>query len=130
MDREKVLGDARYAQKERFRGWNIRPTVLDEPRLFPRVFPELTKADHERLAYEFAEQWKSKRSTWEKAIEAAERRYGNQGSLISGGFREHWPSKVKDRIRDMAHAKSALSTAAWAHWRAAGKRKDPPWKGT
>jgi hypothetical protein len=117
-----VLTDARYGELHKFRGWNKLVSVLDEPRLFARLFPELTKAEHQRLATWYAEQMKAMRTSWHQAIEHAEDKYGAYGPLISAGMRDHWPEATKNRIRKLAHSVTELSDAAQSHWRASGKR--------
>lgn len=123
-----ILKDSRYATRIAFRGWNIRPTVLQEPRLFPRIFPELDRGGHEQRAKHFAAEGKKVRAEWHGALERAEKKYGSHGALISGGFRDHWPEVVKDKIRELAHDQTKLFEAAEAHWKAAGKRPAPPWR--
>lgn len=119
---------AEYTTRHKYRGWNTKPTFLEEPRLASVVFPEATKADHERLALAFANDAKKLRDAWLRAVEAAEKKYGSHGSLISGGTREHWPPKTRERIGEQARQQSYLRSAAEAHWKAAGKRSAPPWR--
>lgn len=40
--------------------------------------------------------------------------YGDEGSLISGCVREHFPQEIKDALRNLAHAVTAHSDAAFA----------------
>ncbi len=95
------------------------------------VFPELDKAAHVRWALDYAKQADEAMRKWHAAIAAGDKKYGDAGKpfvFISGGFREHWPEPVKDRIRHLAWAKQELRDAAEAHWKAAGKRSAPPWR--
>lgn len=38
-----------------------------------------------------------------KIFSAADKKYGRSGSYISGGFYDHWPESVKDKIRKLRH---------------------------
>ena len=120
-----VLGDPRYGEGHRYPKWNIRPTVLDEPRLFPQVFPELTRSDHARLAGNFERRAKEMQVDHYKAIERNEQKYGDTGPLISGGLRDHWPEDAKDEVRYLAHGYTLLSKAADAHKAATRLRRIP-----
>ncbi len=115
--------DKRYFERHRFPKWNIQPTVLQEPRLMPRVFPELSKGDHERLAHDFVRQHEAAKNEYVRYLASAIEKYGDRrGAMISGIYSEHFPEKVKDRLRKLAHSFGPLGDAANAHWRAAGKR--------
>lgn len=130
MSTKNALHDPRYHVKHKFRGWNIDPTVLQEHRLFSRYFPELTKSDHLRLALDYRKQREVAEAKVVKLIQAAEKKYGSHGSLISGGLRDYWPETVKDKIRHGWHnVVNPLADASEAHWKAAGKRSTPPWRG-
>jgi hypothetical protein len=124
-----LVEDPRYREQHRFPKWNVQPTVVQEPRLFARVFPEMTKADHERRALAFAARARAMRDKWQRLVERAEREYGTRGTLIAGGFRDDWPDEVKEQIRPLAYGNSRLFDLANAHWTAAGKRSAPPWRG-
>jgi hypothetical protein len=119
---KRVLGDARYAERHRFPKWNIEPTVLQEPRLFKRVFPELTKEDHIALAKKFQAKARTVDSQWYKNVDRAVKLYGEHGPYISGIYREHFPETKKEVLRRLAHGASLLYKAAHAHWDASGKR--------
>jgi hypothetical protein len=125
MARHKIFVDMdeRYFERHRFPKWNVEPNVLMEPRLMPRVFPELTKADHERLAYKFKNKGRKAEREYHDAVQHAIREYGErQGPLISGIYSEHFPEHVKDHLRSLAPLPGVYKSAAVAHWRAAGKR--------
>jgi len=119
---EIVLGDGRYAVRYPFPKWNIRPTVLQEPRLFPRVFPELSSTDHAQLSETFESKARRISEKHHQLLERGRRLYGTEGSLISGGFREHWPEKIKNEVRQLAHASTLLADASRAHAKAAKLR--------
>jgi GNAT superfamily N-acetyltransferase len=122
----RILGDERYAERHRFRGWNIVPNVLHEPRLFPRVFPELTRSQHLAKAQSFTAKAEKMEKLWHAAVTRGERTFGTEGSLISGGFREHWPEANKEVIRRYAGATSLLRDAAHAHLAASKMRSIAP----
>lgn len=119
---ESILGDKRYTERSKFPKRNIMPTVLQEPRLFLKIFPELKKSDHVRLAADFLEKADTAELKYQAALSKAEKQYGTDGSLISGGFREDWPSAVKDQIRTLVRTSQALKDAANAHAKAAKLR--------
>jgi hypothetical protein len=48
--------------------------------------------------------------------------YGDQGSLISGIEREHFPEELKDRLRTNARAIATAVDDAFVCWRKAGRR--------
>ena len=89
------------------------------------VFPELGRADHARLAARFRDEVEVYRKAWIDEIRRAEKRYGDHGPLISAGLREHWPAKVKDRVRRLAHGGAVVSAAAHAHQKATKLRSIP-----
>lgn len=131
---ENVLGDKRYTERSKFPKWNIMPTVLQEPRLFLKIFPELKKSDHVRLAADFLDKADTAELKYQAALNKASKQYGTEGSLISGGFREDWPSNVKDQIRTLVKTSQALKDAANAHAQAAKLRNmnedaDKGWDG-
>jgi hypothetical protein len=117
-----ILKDARYDERHGFRGWNIQPTVLQEPRLFPRVFPELTRADHARLAALYDTRAKIVQGQHHKWVARGEKIHGRNGPTISGGFHTDWPESVKETIRRLAHGYSKLRDAAVAHRKASRMR--------
>lgn len=129
-DEQPGLHDPRYREMHTFRGWNGRVDVLREPRLFRKVFPELTNVDHERLALDYHRQHLAAHAKWHDAIAEASRAHGageHPYRWVSGGFQEHWPSEAKSTVRRLAHAAGDLLDAAGAHWRASGRRVRPPW---
>ncbi len=128
MPTKRALHDPRYYTLHKFPKQSGTVSVLDEHRLFPRVFPELTKADHLRLALDYRVQHNSIRSKAIKLIQAAEKKYGHEGTLISGGLREYWPTTVKNKIRACWPIVNNLAAASESHWLAAGKRGNPPWR--
>lgn len=116
-----------YQQRFKVRGWNISPTPLHEPKLMHLVFPGMSKQDHERQARRAIDLAHLYDATWQGAVTQARKLYGEgDGVLIAGVYRDHFPAKVKDKLRSLAHTKSLLSAIAWAHWRAAGKRGHLP----
>ena len=117
-----ILKDARYDERHRFRGWNIQPTVLQEPRLFPHVFPELTRTDHARLAALYDTRANLVQGQHLKWIVRGEKIYGRNGPSISGGFHADWPESVKETVRRLAHGYSKLRDAARAHLAASRMR--------
>ena len=119
---KRILGDERYAERHHFRGWNINPDVLQEPRLFAKVFPELSAEDHRKLSDKFGAKMRTVTAQHQKWVARGEKTYGADGALISGGFREHWPEGVKETIRRLARAAATYGAAYAAHQKAAKLR--------
>lgn len=59
------------------------------------------------------------RASWVREAYAA---YGDQGPLISGIERDHWPAELKDRLRVNARAITQAMDDAYKIWRQAGRR--------
>jgi len=116
---KKVLGDSRYNEHHRFPKWNIKPTVLDEPRLFRQVFPEIDKAEHIRRAKKFMKKAVQLLNLWDQEVDKAILQHGQHGALISGVYRDHFPTETKDTLRVLAHGSSLARTASAAHEKAA-----------
>jgi hypothetical protein len=57
------------------------------------------------------------------AVDAALAKYGDQGQLVSGVVREHFPKAVKDDLRKLAHLITEAADAAELHRKASGARK-------
>ncbi|HPK72506.1 MAG TPA: hypothetical protein PLN93_11255, partial [Vicinamibacterales bacterium] len=92
------------------------------------ILPNLSHADHERLAREFAEKASKSNADWTRAIDAAVKKYGDgDGRLISGIYRNHFPESVKAKLRALAWATSDLHSASFAHYKASGKRAPYPY---
>jgi hypothetical protein len=111
MPTESLLDDPRYQERRRLDRRRSSTTVLEEPKLFPRVFPELDQADHARLAALYAAQATVLDSMAREAAAAAKDVYG-AGT---------WPARVRQQIGQMDAGKDELLRAARAHEAAAGK---------
>lgn len=135
-----VLNDARYDQRYK-RGRPVATygeTVLQNPKLMPRVFPEMTRTQHTARARAFRAAMPHDADAWNKLVDDAVKRYGNgDGHLISGVYRSHFPEAVKTKLRYHAYAQTLLGKAAFAHETAARMRsiakspssgKKPGWK--
>jgi hypothetical protein len=119
----------KYYERHKLANWNVQPSVLlaKDARLTRRVFPELSKADHLRLAEEYAKKAGEARRSYYKALDAAIKKYGDvKGPYVSGIYNPDFPETVKNRLRNLASAPGELSDASVAHWVAAGKRT--PWR--
>ena len=86
----------------------------------------MSKAQHEAKARAFAKRAEKIEEDYFKASESALKKYGSQGSLVSGAVRDHFPEGVKNRLRALAHGIGQLRAASVAHWEASGKRT--PWR--
>lgn len=121
---------APYWETHKFPKWNRLVTVLDEPRLMRRIpyFASMTKAEHKELAEDFARKAADLLDRHTALVQQALDDYGDQGSLISGVIRDHFPDSVKDELRYYAHGGTLLADTSAAHHQASGARK--PWRDT
>lgn len=103
----------------RVRGWNVVPRI-NTGACTRTVFPDWTREDHREAAVLHAEEAAQARKSWHRAINRAVKKYGDQGPLISGGLREHWPRQAKNAVRRLAHATGGHEAASQLHWKAAG----------
>lgn len=121
---KRVLSDARYDEAHRFPKWNIKPTVLEEPRLFRQVFPEIDKAGHVQLANYYKALAQKLDRQYYDAMEKAVAKYGESGPQISAiGRAGNFPESVKDRLRTLAHSSTLAWKAAGAHEKASKLRR-------
>lgn len=135
---------AEYWQRQRLPGYTNRsglPLVAvnatDARKWFNRnpAFASWSKEQHLAEAFRLHALAEQAQRAFAAAADSALATYGSHGALISGAVREHFPTDVKDQLRFLAHARSELDSAAFAHWYASGKRSRPdwthdPWAGT
>jgi hypothetical protein len=120
------LHDPRY--RERHAVGRRSVDVLGEPELFARVFPELTRADHARLALGYHGQHVAALAKWHAAVEHATQEHGAAPfAYRAGGVQKDWPAPHRFEILKLARAAAELLDAASAHWQAARVDKRPPW---
>ena len=114
-----------YARRFPYPKWNRFVTVLDEPALFRRLpeFMGWTKNQHLELAKQYRHDAREIDSWWQSLVCFGISRYGNQGALISGVYRDHWPEQLKDALRGLAQMGTRYRAISYAHWEAAGKRQ-------
>lgn len=114
-----------YKRKFRFPKWNVPVNALHEPRIL-RHLPEFatwTRADHTRRARQLSTLLDTLEEEFDRATTCALRDYGDDGPLIAGCVREHFPEHIKSTLRDLASAKGDVRDAAYAHWRVAGRAR-------
>ena len=120
--------DPRYHQRVKVRGWNVQPTVLQEPKLARQLFPEMTKEDHEREARLMADRGRAAKGEYQQVLDEAIQKYGDlkpgEGA-ISGIYNRNFPEHVKDDLRSKKDF-HVFHDASLVHWRAAGKRGPAP----
>lgn len=120
------LHDPRYREQHTVRGRSV--DVLAAPDLFTRIFPELTRAEHARLALDYHRQHVLALAKWHAAVEHAAREHdADPFAYRAGGFQEHWPAAHTFEVLELARVAVDLLDAASAHWQAAGVDKRPPW---
>ena len=111
------------ARRFSFPKWNRSVTVLDEPSLFSRLpeFADWTRDRHLAAAIDYLSIATVTSRMHAQIVRTGEDSFGTDGALISGGFRDHWPSATKDAIRTLAQASSDQVDRSLAHWRASGR---------
>ncbi len=91
----------------------------------------MSKKDHLAAATRSARKARVAREKYKRALDAAIKKYGEREpgeSIISGVYRQSFPEKVKDELREILRDVSKYSDLAFAHYGATGKRK--PWHKT
>lgn len=125
---ESILGDPMYHKHFKMPKWNRKATVLDTPDVAIKHWNELgisrSKNAHAKRAEHFRELLARFKSEHQRLLTEGERAYGKEGSVISGGFREDWPSEMKDRIRFVSYGTALLTDAARLH-EALSKSRSP-----
>jgi DUF1680 family protein len=115
-----------YHEHHKYPKWNVKPTVLEEPRLMARVFPGLSKEEHLKNARALAERADQAKAAYHRAIDEAIEKYGDLApgeGAISGIYNRRFPEDVKDNLRRLSRH-HMFDQASRAHWKAAGKRSD------
>lgn len=104
--------------------WNTDVTVLMEHRLFRRLpeFNTWTREQHAREARYALGTALALENTYFLLVRTAEETYGNQGPLISGIVRDHFPDEVKHTFRELVRRVSREFDRSIVHWHAAGKQ--------
>ncbi len=128
---EIVLGDAVYARRVKMPKWNMPVSVLQEPKIAVKLntswgFSTSKDANRQRSEY-FDSLAQALGAEWNAVVSFAKNLYGGHGPLVSGIYRGHFPSDVKDRLRFLVQAQQAASSAAGLHAYLA-KTKSPLFK--
>lgn len=113
-----------YERRYRVPKWNGLVTALEDHRIL-RVIPEFdwwTRDDHRRRALRLVALARGMEQERASIAERAVAEYGDDGPLVSGVYREHFPAHVKDRLRYLCQAAAEYLKAGLAHWQAAGLR--------
>lgn len=115
-----VLGDSSYTNRVKWPGYNILVDMLREPKVAIRNVHNwgisTSKNAHALRAEHFEELARAMDHERQVAMDNAIYTYGSgSGVIISGSYREHFPEKVKDRLRFLAHGIPMLQDAARLH---------------
>ena len=117
------LHDPRYRFVERRRHGDPAGDPAGDAALLKVLFPEVSKAEHARLAKLYAAQAVVVDAWWKEAVIAAETKYGTKGQ-------HEWilgvPAEVRAKVTHLAEGLRDFSRAARAHWKASGKRTGAP----
>lgn len=98
--------------------WVVAIVSLDASnmrRYAPMFFPGWSIEQHRRQALFFYDETKEYEKRWQRAIAAAEKKYGAQGPWVSCGLQDHWPTRTKDRVRSLCRAYQATKDAGHFH---------------
>jgi len=100
-------------------------SILEEPRHMRRTpeFARMSKAEHLALAEELTRQAIYEHKLHGRYLRLAERKYGKEGAILSGGHRDFWPMPAMQTSRNLSKERSEKVDAAYAHYKAAGKRR-------
>ena len=114
-----VLGDDIYDRQVRMPKYNNTVSMLREPKVAIRHALDwgipTSKSAHAQKADFFADLASKMDAEWNATVSLAVEAYGDQGSLISGVYRDHFPDDVKQRLRFLAHGKNLAADAARLH---------------
>lgn len=125
-----------YHTRARLKGYNCAVNIftavspVDAGRLLRRLLDGYTVEQHRQLARQHAEAAGQMKDDWNRlADDAAQQTLGRpfrfEDYQISGIAREEFTPAMKEKLRFAAHAGTAHTKAARAHWAAAGARKFP-----
>lgn len=104
-----------YTERAKFPKWNIKPDAVQEPRLLKSRLRDWTAQDHKDAARWNAKMAQRLERAWAAELRGSEKKYGEHGPVISGGFRADWPEAAKDRARKLARAYSDFVGVSFAH---------------
>lgn len=104
-----------YTEHSKFPKWNIKPDATQEPRLLKGRLRDWTSQDHKDAARWNAKMAQRLERAWSAELRRSEKKYGENGSVISGGFHADWPEAAKDRARKLSRAYSDFVAVAFAH---------------
>jgi hypothetical protein len=114
-----VLGGSRYVVRFKMPKWNVPVSMLRDHKVAIRHAEELgipfSKHAHVLRADFFRTRAAKFSREWNEVIELAVKLFGDQGSYVSGVYREHFPDEVKDRLRFLAHGGHMLGNAVILH---------------
>jgi len=126
-DEQPGLHDPRYRERHSVGGRSV--DVLAAPELFVDIFPELTTADHARLALDYHGQHAMALAKWHAAVARATREHGaDPFAFRVAGLQKDWPGGHVFAILRFARAATDLLDAARAHWEASEVNRRPPWE--
>ena len=123
--------DALYRKGEKRPKWSsLVSPVMDANeggKILRQRLPDWTKAQHVAEARKLLAQYRALNKAWgavrdKEHLRVFKRPAGFHDYIISGIGRAEYSEKAKDKLRLLSHTASAMHAAAWAHWRAAGKR--------
>lgn len=114
-----VLGDDIYERQVHWPKWSKTVSMLEVPQVAIKHAMDwgisTSKSEHAQKANFFADLASKMDAEWNATANLAVEAYGDQGSLISGVYRDHFPDDVKQRLRFLNSGKNLAADAARLH---------------
>lgn len=105
--------------------WNVRPQIVEYLPAFRTAFPDYTADMHLQDADWCMKMAERCHTVWKEIYEDAAKRYKLSKRLVSGiGYGEFFPRERQDKLGELARMDTTLVEASFAHWRAAGRRRN------
>jgi hypothetical protein len=114
-----ILGDPIYGKRFKVPMMNGPQLLVRSPIVATRLNTSIgittSKEAHRHRAEFFNEAAKKFDDEWQQIVTEARQLYGDQGPLVSGVFRSHFPEYVKARLRFLTQAHNLCQDAAQFH---------------
>lgn len=111
-----LLGDDSYVERVPMPKYNGTTTILREPRAAVRHANRLgiptSKDAHRQRAEYFEALATTLDNAWQDLVRRCIDLFGNQGALVSGIYREHFPPEAQSRLRFLSHGHT-MAKDAW-----------------
>jgi len=116
---ETLLGDRTYVERVRMPKYNGPVNMLREPRVAIQYAQQFSipssKSAHRQRADYFLELMATLHQAWNGLADRCIQLYGEDGPLVSGVYRDHFPEPAKNRLRFLAHGRAMANDAYKLH---------------